>query len=290
MKSLKELSLRIKNIKSVQKITRIMQMVSAAKLLQSQKKLSNSKLYISKLHNIIFSLLVSVNQESLVRILNIDNKNFYLVFIIASDRGMCGSFNSAIVKFSQEYINKLIVNGKRVDVIFFGKKAFDIGQNRFEHKCLLRVENSKGVTLRNIESLIDSVNFSKYNKIKVFYNKFYNAFTQKPVLETIKPWNKESSLINDSLFASIADYSYECEPQDAKFILQYLTRDYVIAALYSALLESAVSENNARMVAMESANKNAKEMLDKLALLYNRSRQTSITTDLIEVISGTEFL
>ncbi|MDR1139927.1 MAG: F0F1 ATP synthase subunit gamma [Rickettsiales bacterium] len=290
MKSLKELSLRIKNIRSVQKTTKIMQMVSAAKLLQSQKKLSNSKLYISKLHSIVSSLVLAVDQELLAKVLNTSDDDPHLVFIIASDRGLCGNFNSSIVKFSQEHVSKLITNGKRVDIIFWGKKAFDIGKNRFDSKSILKIENSKGITLRHIESLIDSMDLNKYNKIEVFYNKFYNTFTQKPMLETIKPWSKDSSLIDNSLADPTTDYSYEYEPQNTEFILRSLIQSYVTAALYSALLESAASENSARMVAMESANRNTKEMLNKLALLYNRSRQAAITTDLIEVIGGAESL
>ncbi|MFP3035558.1 MAG: ATP synthase F1 subunit gamma [Wolbachia sp.] len=290
MKSLKQLSLRIKNIRSVQKTTKIMQMVSAAKLLQSQKKLSSSKLYISKLHSIVSSLVLAVDQELLAKVLNTSDDDPHLVFIIASDRGLCGNFNSSIVKFSQEHLNKLITNGRRVDIVFWGKKAFDIGKNRFDSKSILKIENSKGVTLRHIESLIDSMDLNKYNKIKVFYNKFYNTFTQKPTLETIKPWSQDSSLIDNSLADSTADYSYEYEPQNTEFILRSLIQSYVTAALYSALLESAASENSARMVAMESANRNTKEILDKLELLYNRSRQAAITTDLIEVIGGAESL
>ncbi len=287
MKSLKELSLRIKNIRSVQKTTKIMQMVSAAKLLQSQKKLSNSKLYISKLHSIISSLMLSVDQELLAKILNVSNNGSYLVFIVASDRGFWGNFNSSIVKFCQ---NKLITNGKKVDIVFLGKKAFDIGKNRFDSKSILKIENSKGITLKHVEALVGGIDLSKYDKVKVFYSKFYNTFTQKPMLETIKPWSKDSSLIDNSLAGPITDYGYEYEPQNIEFILKSLVQDYVVIALYSALLESATSENSARMVAMESANRNTKEILNKLALLYNRSRQAAITTDLIEVIGGAESL
>ncbi|WP_264735596.1 ATP synthase F1 subunit gamma [Wolbachia endosymbiont (group A) of Rhinocyllus conicus] len=287
MKSLKELSLRIKNIRSVQKTTKIMQMVSAAKLLQSQKKLSNSKLYISKLHSIISSLMLSVDQELLAKILNVSNDGSYLVFIVASDRGLCGNFNSSIVKFSQ---NKLIANGKKVDIVFLGKKAFDVGKNRFDSKSILKIENSKGITLKHVEALVGGIDLSKYDKVKVFYSKFYNTFTQKPMLETIKPWSEDSSLIDNSLAGPTTDYGYEYEPQNIEFILKSLVQDYVVIALYSALLESATSENSARMVAMESANRNTKEMLNKLALLYNRSRQAAITTDLIEVIGGAESL
>lgn len=287
MKSLKELSLRIKNIRSVQKTTKIMQMVSAAKLLQSQKKLSNSKLYISKLHSIISSLMLSVDQELLAKILNVSNDGSHLVFIVASDRGLCGNFNSSVIKFSQ---NKLITNGKKVDIVFLGKKAFDIGKNRFDSKSILKIENSKGITLKHVEALVDGIDLSKYDKVKVFYSKFYNTFTQKPMLETIKPWSEDSSLIDNSLAGPTTDYGYEYEPQNIEFILKSLVQDYVVIALYSALLESATSENSARMVAMESANRNTKEMLNKLALLYNRSRQAAITTDLIEVIGGAESL
>jgi F-type H+-transporting ATPase subunit gamma len=267
-----------------------MQMVSAAKLLQSQEKLSSSKLYISKLHSIVSSLVLAVDQELLAKVLNTSDDGPHLVFIIASDRGLCGNFNSSIVKFSQEHVNKLTANGRRVDIVFWGKKASDIGKNRFDSKSILKIENSKGITLRHIESLIDSMDLNKYNKIEVFYNKFYNTFTQKPTLETIKPWSKDSSLIDNSLADPTTDYSYEYEPQNIEFILRSLIQSYVIAALYSALLESAASENSARMVAMESANRNTKEMLNKLALLYNRSRQAAITTDLIEVIGGAESL
>ncbi|CAG5057214.1 unnamed protein product [Parnassius apollo] len=212
------------------------------------------------------------------------------VFIVASDRGLCGNFNSSIIKFSQERVNKSIASGKKVDIVFLGKKAFDIGKNRFDSKSILKIENSKGVTLKHVEALVNGVDLSKYDKVTVFYSKFYNTFTQKPMLETIKPWGENSSLIDNSLARPIIDYSYEYEPQNIEFILKYLVQDYVVIALYSALLESATSENSARMVAMESANRNTKEMLNKLELLYNRSRQAAISTDLIEVIGGTESL
>ncbi|RDD35643.1 F-ATPase gamma subunit [Wolbachia endosymbiont of Cylisticus convexus] len=290
MKSLKELSLRIKNIKSVQKTTKIMQMVSAAKLLQSQKKLSNSKLHISKLHSIISSSMLSVDQDLLARVLNVSDDDSYLIFIIASDRGLCGNFNSSVIRFSQKHINKLIVSGKKVNIVFFGKKAFEIGKGRFDSNSILKVESNKEITLKHIEALVSDIDLSKYDKVKVLYSKFYNTFTQKPMLETIKPWSKSSSLIDNSLADSTTDYSYEYEPQNVEFILKSLIQDYIAVALYSASLESATSENSARMVAMESANRNTKEMLNKLALLYNRSRQAAITTDLIEVIGGAESL
>ncbi len=240
---------------------------------------------------LFFSLMLSVDQELLAKILNVSNDGSYLVFIIASDRGLCGNFNSSIVKFSQERVNKSIANGKKVDIVFLGKKAFDVGKNRFDSKSILKIENSKGITLKHVEALVDGIDLSKYDKVKVFYSKFYNTFTQKPMLETIKPWSKDSSLIDSSLAGPTTDYGYEYEPQNIEFILKYFgSRLRCNCSLLLLYLKVATSENSARMVAMESANRNTKEILNKLALLYNRSRQAAITTDLIEVIGGAESL
>ncbi|MBV0899262.1 MAG: ATP synthase F1 subunit gamma [Wolbachia endosymbiont of Fragariocoptes setiger] len=277
MRSLKELTLRIKNIKSVQKTTKMMQMVSAAKLLQSQKKLINSKLYISKLHSIIS---IIYDQKLTQKTTEIKSD---LVFILSSDRGLCGSFNSSISTFSRKHINP----GDRI--VFLGRKAFDINKSKFHSENILRVENSKNITLENINNLVNEINLSQYDRIRLFYNKFHNTFLQVPTLETVKPWNRDSSLIETSLIDKV-EHIYEYDPQNVLFLLKSLLANYTTAALYSACLESAASENSARMVAMDSANRNTKEVLYKLALLYNRSRQVAITTDLIEVIGGAESL
>ncbi len=280
MKNLKELSIRIKNIQSIQKTTKIMQMISATKLSQNQKKLSNLRLYISKLHNTV--CLFSKGKGSN----DVEDNGAYLLFVVASDRGLCGNFNFSIIKFSQKYVESFVLNGKEVDIIFIGKKAFDIGKNKLNFGInILKAEESKDVRLERVNDIINNIDLNKYSKIKVFYNKFYNTFTYKPTLEVIKPWNSVPSLIDKSLTGC----SYECEPNEREFILNYLIQDYTMITIYSALLENATSENSARMVAMESANRNTKDMLNKLSLSYNRSRQAAITTDLIEIISGAEF-
>ncbi|OEY86847.1 F0F1 ATP synthase subunit gamma [Wolbachia pipientis] len=282
MKNLKELSIRIKNIQSVQKTTKIMQMISATKLSQNQKKLLYLRMYISKLHNIISFL-------SKAKTLNVKNDDLYLLFIIASDRGLCGNFNSSIIKFSHQHIENFILNSKSIDIVFLGTKAFDIGKNKLDSSInILHTEKSKDITLERINSIINGMDLSKYSKIKIFYNKFYNTFVYKSTLEIVKPWNSDSSLIDKSLI-NVMDYLYAYEPNDTEFILKSLVQNYTAIAIYSALLENATSENSARMVTMESANRNTKEMLGKLSLSYNRSRQAAITTDLIEIISGAEF-
>ncbi len=281
MKNLKELSIRIKNIQSIQKTTKIMQMISATKLSQNQKKLSNLRLYISKLHDIIYSL----SQDK--RLSDVQDNGAYLLFIVASDRGLCGNFNFSLIKFSQKYVESFVLDGKEVDIIFIGKKAFDIGKNKLNFGInILKAEESKDVALERVNNLINDIDLNKYSKIKVFYNKFYNVFTYKPTLEVIKPWNDGPLPIDKPL----TDCPYEYEPNDHEFLLNYLIQDYMVIAIYSALLENATSENSARMVAMESANRNTKEMINQLSLSYNRSRQAAITTDLIEIISGAEFL
>jgi F-type H+-transporting ATPase subunit gamma len=282
MKNLKELSIRIKNIQSIQKTTKIMQMISATKFFQNQKRLSNIRLYISKLHNIICSL-------SREKVFSVEGNDSYLLFIITSDRGLCGNFNLSVIKFSQKYIEDFVLNGKRVDIIFIGKKAFDIGKNKLNPSInILKTEESKNLTSESINNIMHNIDLDTYGRIKIFYNKFYNTFMYKPTLEIIKPWNSKSSLTDKSLI-STANYLYECEPSNHEFILKCLMQDYTVTAIYSALLENLTSENSARMVAMESANRNTKEMLNELSLSYNRSRQAAITTDLIEIISGAEF-
>ena len=277
MRSLKELNLRIKNIKSVQKTTKMMQMVSAAKLLQSQKRLIHSRLYISKLHSIIS---IIYDQKLTQKTTEIKSD---LVFILSSDRGLCGNFNSSIAAFSRKHINP----GNHI--IFLGRKAFDINKSKFYSEDILKVVSSKNITLENINNLISEVNFSQYDRIRLFYNKFHNTFLQIPTLEIVKPWSRNSSLIETSLIDKV-EHIYEYDPQNIAFLLKSLLENYTATALYSAFLESVASENSTRMVAMDSANRNTKEVLYKLSLLYNRSRQAAITTDLIEVIGGAESL
>ncbi len=260
----------------------MMQMVSASKSLQSQKKLSKSRLYVSKLQEII-SYFLSISDEKLrKRFLGVGRDSF-LIFIIASDRGLCGSFNSSILKFSYEYIDKLISSGKKVGIVFFGRKAYDLGKFRYNVENILKGESSNGVTLNYIEHLMANIDLQMYDRVKVFYNKFYNTMVQEPTLELIRPL----PYCNNNL---LCNNKYEYEPANIKFILRSLMKNYISGSLYAALLENMASENSARMIAMESANKNTKEMLSELSLIYNRSRQSAVTTDLIEIIGGAEAL
>ncbi|UWI83029.1 ATP synthase F1 subunit gamma [Wolbachia endosymbiont of Howardula sp.] len=291
MKSLKELSLRIKNIKSVQKSTKMMHMVSASKLLQSQKQLITSRLFLSHLHLTITLLMSRIKETSLEGLMIQETKSdCNLIFIIASDRGLCGNFNSSIIKYSIDAMNFSSEHDIKTEIVFIGKKAFDIGKNLFYNNSILQVENSQGITLKRIYAIVNSLTISRYNEIKIYYNKYYNIFKHHANTEIIKPWSTSSSLTHDVLLDTLSDARYIYEPNNIEYILQSIMQEYIPLALYSAILESITSEHSARMIAMESANKNTKDMLNRLALLYNRSRQAKITNDLIEVLGGTTTL
>ncbi len=286
MQNLKELSHRIKNIKSIQKTTKVMQMISAAKLRRSGQQLINSRLYLSKIYSTLSRLMLELSENDCQTTFK-TQKNSHLLILIASDRGLCGNFNSSIIKLTKSYIDRLPEDKKEVDIVIFGKKAYDMIKN--QSKNIIRVFNCNKITFSHLQSLIDQVpNFYYYNTIEVFYNKFYNTFTQKSLRQILLPWGSDSSLIDNSVIQDQNScYEYEV---DKEFLLDFLMKNYIISSLYSGLLESVTSEHSARMIAMESANRNTKEMLNKLILTYNRSRQAAITTDLIEVIGGAEAL
>lgn len=281
MPNLKELSHRIKNIKSIQKTTKVMQLISAAKLKRSQQQLLNSRLYLSKIHNTLLTLHLDLAEDEHKAI----QENSYLLIVISSDRGLCGNFNSSIIKLAKIRINQLYRSDKEIDIIVFGKKACDVIKSQF--KNVKKVFSCSKITFSHLEEIVSQIpNFYSYSKIEVLYNKFHNTFTQEPLSQVILPLSNDLSLISSSTNDSLC-YEYE---GNKEFLLNFLTKNYIINSLYSALLESITSEHSARMIAMESANRNTKEMLNRLVLTYNRFRQAAITTDLIEVIGGAEAL
>ncbi|WP_339045407.1 ATP synthase F1 subunit gamma [Candidatus Mesenet endosymbiont of Agriotes lineatus] len=281
MSNLKELSHRIKNIKSIQKTTKVMQLISAAKLKRSQQQLVNSRLHLSQISKTLLTLHLDLTGDEY----EVTQKNSYLLIIISSDRGLCGNFNSSIIKLAKARINELYKNEEEIDIIVFGKKAYDVIKNQF--KNIKKAFSCNKITFFYLEEIVSQIpGFYSYSKIEVLYNKFHNTFTQETVSQVILPLSN-NSLFTDSNTNDSACYEYE---GNKEFLLNFLTKNYIMSSLYSTLLESITSEHSARMIAMESANRNTKEMLNRLVLTYNRFRQAAITTDLIEVIGGVEAL
>ncbi|WP_339047171.1 ATP synthase F1 subunit gamma [Candidatus Mesenet endosymbiont of Phosphuga atrata] len=281
MSNLKELSHRIKNIKSIQKTTKVMQLISAAKLKRSQQQLFNSRLHLSQISKTLLTLHLDLTGDEY----KVTQKNSYLLIIISSDRGLCGNFNSSIVKLAKARINELYKNEEEIDIVVFGKKAYDVIKNQI--KNIKKVFSCSKITFFHLEEIVSQIpGFYSYDKIEVLYNKFHNTFTQEPLSQIILPLSNNSLFIGSNTNDSSC-YEYE---GNKGFLLNFLTKNYIISSLYTALLESITSEHSARMIAMESANRNTKEMLNRLVLTYNRFRQAAITTDLIEVIGGVEAL
>ena len=280
MANLKALLLRIKSIKSIQKTTKVMQMISAAKLHRVQQRLDSAKKYLSELHNIIDCTTVTEDSN----ISTASKKCSVLLIIMSSDRGLCGNFNNMVIKFAKSYIERLELDGKEIKLVFFGKKAHDMMFSQYSEKILNVFSNIKYVTnfLQFKLFMYNSgINFNQFDNVVILFNKFYNTMLQKPTAQSLVPHNIEVPVLLRE------NYQYEPTYVD---VLSAINLGYVLNLMYIAFLENSASEHCARMIAMESANSNTKDMLDKLALEYNRSRQASITTDLIEIISGFESL
>ncbi|WP_395877423.1 ATP synthase F1 subunit gamma [Ehrlichia muris] len=279
MSNLKALLSRIKSVKSIQKTTKVMQMISAAKLHRVQQKLENAKKHLLELGAIVDYVTPMTHD-----LIPVSKKEKILLIVMSSDRGLCGNFNNLIIKFTKSYISNLESNNKEVKLIFFGKKAYDMMYNQYSDKILDVFSNTKSITDFLYFKLFvynSGINFDQFDNVIILFNKFYSTILQKPSVQELIPCNLEISVLLREV--------YQCEPTYID-VLSTVSLGYILSLMYVAFLENSASEHCSRMIAMESANRNTKDMLNKLALEYNRSRQASITTDLIEIISGFESL
>ncbi|KJV68871.1 ATP synthase F1 subunit gamma [Candidatus Neoehrlichia procyonis] len=277
MANLKALTLRIKSVKSIQKTTKIMQTISASKFHRAQQKLNVAKNYNNEL-----SKLITAGYTNKIQSYN--KQASTLIIILSSDRGLCGNFNYVIVQFASNYINDLIKKEQNIKLIFIGKKAYEIMQKTYADniiKVLPQVNSTSDFYFFKNFLYRANVNISQFDYVEIIYSKFYNVMLQKPVLQKVLPFTNDNK--------DHGSYEYNYDP-DHMTVINKLHRNYIMSLLYVAFCESITSENCARMIAMESANSNTKNMLDKLVLQYNCLRQASITTDLIEIISGSEAL
>ncbi|QXK91955.1 ATP synthase F1 subunit gamma [Neoehrlichia mikurensis] len=277
MANLKALALRIKSIKSIQKTTKIMQAISASKFHHAQQKLN-----IIKNYNNLLLKLMAIKCDDNVQNYNMKAKT--LIIILSSDRGLCGSFNYAIAKFANNHIADLLEKDQDVLLIFFGKKAYEIMKKTYANKTLKVLPQVKNISdFYSFKNFLYGIriNILQYNNVELIYSKFYNVRLQRPVLQKVLP------LMYDKSNRFYDEFSYD---PDHTAVINQIQKNYVLNLFYMAFYENITSENCARMIGMESANSNTKSMLDKLVLQYNCLRQTSITTDLIEIISGSEAL
>jgi len=294
MPSLDDLKKRISSVKSTQKITKAMKMVAAAKLRKAQENAEKGRPYSQKMQNIILNLTKSISDpENAPKLLVGTGKDqVYLCVVLTSDRGLCGGFNSNICKLAKTNFKKLLSEGKEIKIITVGSKGLDQIKRKYGKYVIkkLNFKNKKQISFNEAEivgkEIIELFNKDEFDKCIIFYNNFKNAITQIPQAQQIIPAEKIESNDRDKTEEKL---SYEFEPDEDE-ILEDLLPKNISTQVFKALLENAASEQGSRMTAMDNATRNAGDLVDKLTINYNRSRQASITKELIEIISGAESL
>ena len=294
MPSLDDLKKRIKSVKSTQKITKAMKMVAAAKLRKAQENAEKGRPYSQKMQNIILNLTKSISDpENAPKLLVGTGKDqVYLCVVLTSDRGLCGGFNSNICKLAKTNFKKLLSEGKEIKIITVGSKGLDQIKRKYGKYVIkkLSFKDKKQISFNEAEivgkEIIELFNKNEFDKCIIFYNNFKNAITQIPQAQQIIPAEKIESNDKDKTEEKL---SYEFEPDEDE-ILEDLLPKNISTQVFKALLENAASEQGSRMTAMDNATRNAGDLVDKLTINYNRSRQASITKELIEIISGAESL
>ena len=292
MPSLDDLKKRIKSVKSTQKITKAMKMVAAAKLRKAQENAEKGRPYSQKMQNIILNLTKSINdpQNAPKLLVGTGQDKTYLCVVLTADRGLCGGFNSNICKLAKTNFKKILSEGKELKIITVGTKGLDQIKREYGKYVTKKFsfKNKKKITFSEAEiignEIISLFNDNQFDKCILFYNNFKNVITQIPQAQQIIPADNNSSKEKEE-----DPTSYEFEPEEDE-ILEDLLPKNISTQVFKAFLENAASEQASRMTAMDNATRNAGELVDKLTINYNRSRQASITKELIEIISGAESL
>ena len=291
MPSLDDLKKRITSVKSTQKITKAMKMVAAAKLKKAQESAERGRPYSEKMQNIILNLTRSVNDsENAPKLLIGTGKDkTYLCVVMTADRGLCGGFNSNICKLAKNYFKNIINQGKELKIITVGSKGLDQLKREYGKFVVQKIsfKDRKKITFKEAEEigklLLKLFEKGEFDKCVLFYNNFKNVITQIPQTQQIIPVERKENEKKDQ------ENSYEFEPEEDE-ILEDLLPKNISTQVFKAFLENAASEQGSRMTAMDNATRNAGDLVDKLTINYNRSRQASITKELIEIISGAESL
>ncbi len=291
MASLDDLKKRITSVKSTQKITKAMKMVAAAKLKRAQESAEKGRPYSQKMNDIILNLSKGIsNIDSAPKLLSGTGKEqIHLCIVITSDRGLCGGFNSNIIKKAKSYFSKIISENKELKIITVGSKGYDQLKRIYVDKIIENIsfKNSKNANYFDAEkvgkTIIERFEKEEFDICTIFYNQFKNVITQIPQAQQIIPLNTET--VDESMSVN----SYDFEPEEDEILSNLLPKN-ISTQIFKAMLENSASEQGARMSAMDNATRNAGEMVDKLTIEYNRSRQAAITKELIEIISGAESL
>jgi F-type H+-transporting ATPase subunit gamma len=290
MASLDDLKKRIASVKSTQKITKAMKMVAAAKLRKAQESAEKGRPYSEKMNNVILNLSSGISdKENAPKLLaGTGQDKVHLCVVMTSDRGLCGGFNSNIIKKAKSYFSKILDENKELKIITVGSKGNDQLKRTYGDKIIENIsfKESKNANYFDADKvgkiIIEKFEAGEFDVCTIFYNKFKNVITQIPQAQQVIPLNDEGN-------ENSSDESYEFEPDEDEILSNLLPKN-ISTQIFKAMLENSASEQGSRMSAMDNATRNAGEMVDKLTIEYNRSRQAAITKELIEIISGAESL
>jgi F-type H+-transporting ATPase subunit gamma len=289
MPSLKDLKNRIASVKNTRKITKAMQMVAAAKLRRAQEAAESARPYAERMTAVMAGLAASVgSSENAPRLLaGTGSDQVHLLVVMTGERGLCGGFNSSIARLARLEAQRLLADGKTVKILTVGKKGReqlkrDLSQYFIGHVDLSEVKrigyaNAQAIT-RDILTRFDA---GEFDVATLFFNRFKSVISQIPTAQQVIPATFEEAAQVSTL--------YDYEPSEEGILTDLLPRG-VATQVFTALLENGASEQGARMSAMDNATRNAGDMINRLTIQYNRSRQAAITKELIEIISGAEAL
>lgn len=287
MATLKELKTRITGIKGTQKITKAMKMVASAKMRRAQERITSMRPYAKKIDELLSDLIEAAGEE-VNNIMEEREVRKKLVVVISSDRGLAGSFNTNIIRFATNYVNTLSPD---TQLILVGRKVNDSLKKKNLNivKSYVNIFNDLSLEISNeiVNFIIDGYRRKNYDSVEIIYNEFKSVAKQVAVREQLLPLKKPSIDKVESKGKKRADYIYE--PSAAEILKELIPKQYKVQ-FWKALLESNAAEQAARMTAMETATRNATDLLKILELSYNQARQAAITKEILEIVGGAEAL
>lgn len=291
MPNLKSLKVRIASVKSTQKITKAMKMVAAAKLRRAQERAQAAEPYADRMNRMLVTLASNVKGDNAPALLGGTGKSTkHLLIVATSDRGLCGAFNSSIVRAVRREVAFLKGQGKSVTLFCIGKKGYEQLKSQFSDIIVERIEglSKKQIGYEDAESIAQTIirrfEQEEFDVCSIVYNKFISAISQQVTKQQLVPLEWVTTQETPTPGSAAV---YEFEPSEERILTDLLPRNLAVQILH-ALLENTASEQGARMSAMDNATRNAGDMIKRLTLVYNRTRQAAITKELIEIISGAE--
>ena len=293
MPSLKDLRNRIASVQATQKITRAMQMVAAAKLRKAQEAAEAARPYAERMENVLANLSDALRGRDGAPplLVGAGREDTHLLLVATAERGLCGGFNSSIAKLAREQAQTLMSEGRTVRILCVGKKGHDALKRQFAGQIIdvIDLKSVRQVGFADARDIgrrvLDMFDAGEFDVCTLFYSKFRSVISQTPTAQQLIP----ARIGRKDAAADGGDAAYEYEPDESEILAELLPRN-VSVQIFRGLLENGASEQGARMSAMDNATRNAGDMIDKLTITYNRSRQAMITKELIEIISGAEAL